>query len=54
MDARAANQDFHFGTDFMKKSGRFQSALATTDDDYSLISKVGKIRPFGGMCCEFP
>jgi len=52
MHARLTDQDFHFGTQLMKESSRFESALTAADNDDPLIGEAGQILRFGGMCCE--
>jgi hypothetical protein len=38
--AAATNQNFYASTHFMKKSGGFEGALASANDDYMPVSEV--------------
>jgi hypothetical protein len=49
MHARATNEDFDLGTEFMKKGSGFQRALASANDDYAFIRKARQVWPLRGM-----
>jgi hypothetical protein len=40
MHAGGTNKDFDVGTNFVKKGGGFEGALAGTDNDYTLTYKT--------------
>jgi hypothetical protein len=46
MHAGAANEDFDFGAQFVKKSRGFKGTLAAANDDYALVCEARKVLRF--------